>query len=49
VAVNGCTAGGRAIFTGILAAPGLYLELGDGTVTTRIRRVRRISADSPAA
>jgi hypothetical protein len=49
VTVNGCTAGGRAIFTGIVAAPGLYLELGDGTVTTRIRRVRRIPAGFPVA
>ncbi len=44
LAVNGCTAGGHAIFTGIIAAPGLFLELGDGTRTTRIRRVRRIPA-----
>jgi hypothetical protein len=49
VAVNGCTAGGHAIFTGILAAPGLFLELSDGTRTTRIRRVRRIPAGLPAA
>jgi hypothetical protein len=48
IAVNGCTAGGRAIFTSIVAAPGLFLELGDGTVTTRIRRVRRIPANSAA-
>jgi len=42
--VHGCTAGGHALFTRIVAAPGLFLELGDGTRTTRIRRVRRISA-----
>jgi hypothetical protein len=40
LAVNGCTAGGHALFTTIVAAPGLFLELGDGTRTTRIRRVR---------
>ena len=42
--VLGCTAGGHALFTRIVAAPGLFLELGDGTRTTRIRRVRRIPA-----
>ena len=42
--VHGCTAGGNALFTRIVAAPGLFLELGDGTRTTRIRRVRRIPA-----
>ena len=42
--VHGCTAGGHALFTRIVAAPGLFLELGDGTRTTRIRRVRRIPA-----
>lgn len=46
LAVNGCTAGGHALFTGIVAAPGLFLELSDGTRTTRIRRVRRIPAAS---
>ena len=42
--VHGCTAGGHALFTRIVAAPGLFLELSDGTRTTRIRRVRRIPA-----
>ena len=49
VAVSGCTAGGNAIFTGIVAAPGLFLEFADGTRTTRIRQVRRIPAGEPAA
>jgi hypothetical protein len=40
--VHGCTAGGRALFTDLIAAPGLFLELSDGTQTTRIRSVRRI-------
>jgi hypothetical protein len=44
VAISGCTAGGNAIFTGIVAAPGLFLEFADGTRTTRIRQVRRIPA-----
>ena len=39
VAINGCTFGGRAIHSGLLAAPGLYLEFGNRVVTTRIRRV----------
>jgi len=42
LAVNGCTAGGQALFTDLVAAPGLFLEFGNGTKTTRIRRVRRI-------
>lgn len=40
VGVAGCTAGGSALFTRILAAPGLFLEFDDGTRTTRIQRVR---------
>ena len=47
--VHGCTAGGHALFTRIVAAPGLFLELGDGTRTTRIRRVRRIPAGTLAS
>lgn len=42
LAIAGCTAGGRALFTDLIAAPGLFLEFGDGTATTRIRRVRRL-------
>jgi hypothetical protein len=48
LAVNGCTAGGHALFTDLVAAPGLFLEFSDGTKTTRIRRVRRIPADVAA-
>ncbi len=43
--VNGCSAGGHALFTTIVAAPGLFLELADGTRTTRIRKVRRIPGE----
>jgi len=47
--VHGCTAGGRALFTDLIAAPGLFLELSDGTQTTRIRSVRRIPhTDGPS-
>jgi len=44
LAVAGCSAGGSALFTRLVAAPGLFLELEDGTRTTRIQRVRRIAA-----
>jgi len=44
LAVNGCTAGGHALLTDLVAAPGLFLEFGDGTKTTRIRRVRLLPA-----
>jgi hypothetical protein len=40
VGVCGCTAGGRALFTEIVAAPGLFLEFDNGLQTTRIQRVR---------
>lgn len=40
--VHGCTAGGTALFTDLVAAPGLFLELSDGTQTTRIVSVRLI-------
>ncbi len=43
--VLGCTAGGHAIFTDHIAAPGLFLEFADGLRTTRIRTVRRISGE----
>lgn len=43
LAVAGCTAGGRALFRDIIAAPGLFLEFSDGTHTTRIRQVRRLA------
>ena len=45
VEVLGCTAGGHALFTDHIAAPGLFLEFADGLRTTRIRTVRRITGD----
>lgn len=42
--VLGCTAGGHALFTDHIAAPGLFMEFADGLRTTRIRTVRRIPA-----
>ena len=46
VEILGCTAGGHALFTGHIAAPGLFLEFADGLRTTRIRTVRRIDGNS---
>ncbi len=45
VEILGCTAGGHALFTDHIAAPGLFIEFADGLRTTRIRTVRRISAE----
>ena len=42
--VRGCTAGGSALLTEHVAAPGLFLEFEDGLRTTRIRTVRHIPA-----
>jgi len=42
VEILGCTAGGHALFTEHVAAPGLFMEFGDGLRTTRIRTVRMI-------
>ena len=39
VAVNGCTWGGSAIKSDILAAPGLFLEFSNRVRTTRIQKV----------
>ena len=43
VEVAGCTAGGHALFTDHIAAPGLFLEFASTLRTTRIRAVRRIA------
>jgi hypothetical protein len=37
--INGCTFGGHAIHSGLLAAPGLFLEFANRVLTTRIHRV----------
>jgi hypothetical protein len=42
--INGCTAGGSALFRRMLAAPGLFLEFANGVKTTRIRTVRLLRA-----
>ncbi len=40
VTVNGCTFGGSAVCTDVVAANGLFLEFGNDVSTTRIREVR---------
>lgn len=40
VRVNGCTWGGHAILTGMVAAPGMFIEFDNGLGTTRIQEVR---------
>ena len=51
VTVNGCTFGGLAIGTDIVAAIGLFLEFGNNVSTTRIRDVRvlRLNANKDEA
>jgi hypothetical protein len=45
--IAGCTWGGRAINERLVAAPGLFLEFGNGVVTTRIQRVDVLRGESP--
>ena len=40
ITIRGCTWGGSAIYTDLIAAPCLFLEFGNDVVTTRIQRVR---------
>ena len=47
ITINGCTWGGSAILTDLIAGPGLFLEFGNRVVTTRIRQVRLIRAEGP--
>ena len=44
VRVNGCTWGGNAILTGIVAAPGMFIEFDNGVGTTRIQELRLMRA-----
>ena len=46
VAVNGCTWGGSAIKHDVVASPGLFLEFGNGVITTRIQQVRVMKHDT---
>ena len=47
--IHGCTWGGRAIKSDIVAARGLFLEFGNQVLTTRIQRVRVIRANDHQA
>ena len=47
VRVNGCTFGGSAIKTDIVAAPGLFMEFGNLVCTTRIRAARLLRGEAP--
>ena len=38
--INGCTWGGTAIHTDLVAGRGLFLEFGNNVLTTRIQQVR---------
>jgi hypothetical protein len=44
--INGCTWGGTAIHTELVACTGLRLEFGNKVVTTRIRSVRLIRSEA---
>jgi hypothetical protein len=38
--INGCTWGGKAIFSDLVAARGLFLEFGNSVITTRIKDIQ---------
>jgi len=40
--IAGCTWGGSAVLTSMIAAPGMFLEFANRVTTTRIREVRHI-------
>ena len=46
--INGCTWGGSAIKTDMVAGPGLFLEFGNRVVTTRIQQVRVVRSAGPS-
>jgi hypothetical protein len=48
VGINGCTFGGRAIKTDIVAAPGLSIEFDNGVTTTRVSEARLLRCASGA-
>ena len=48
VRINGCTFGGRAIKTDVVAAPGLFLEFENNVTTTRIHEARVLRGDGAA-
>lgn len=44
--IAGCTWGGSALLTCMIAAPGMCLEFGNGLRTTRIRHARHLRASA---
>jgi len=46
--INGCTWGGSAIKTDLVAGRGLFLEFGNRVLTTRIQQVQVVRAEEPA-
>lgn len=47
VKIIGCTWGGSAIHTALVAAPGMCVEFDNGVRTTRIREARLIRGTNP--
>jgi len=47
VEILGCTAGGHALFTDLIAAPGFFIEFAESLRTTRVRTVRTITGEGP--
>jgi|SRR5688572_7236676 hypothetical protein len=48
VRVLGCTWGGRAILTDMVAAPGMFLEFDNGVQTTRVQHVKVLRSSDTA-
>jgi len=47
IRVAGCTWGGSAILTGLIAAPDMFMEFENGVRTTRVREVRLLRDGEP--
>ena len=47
VRVSGCTWGGTAICTGLVAARGMFIEFGNGVRTSRVRDTRLLRSGDP--
>ncbi len=45
IRVNGCTFGGSAILTDVVAVPGLFLEFDNSVTTTRIQAARIVRSN----
>ena len=49
VRILGCTWGGRAILTEMVAAPGMFIEFDNGVQTTRVREVKVLRGGASTA